>query len=441
MKTEKKVFICSNSEYLNTYLLNKLVKNFILNKNNKYIYGRSKYDVNTKIVGFNNFNSAIDNCELLFNQENLILIVINSFYFEKSLNFILQLLEINKNIVLCLIKDRRVLININLLQRYFDINVFEINLEEFDDELFYNQISNEHVSTYSILYNDVEKEISNLYELLPSLESKKYILLKLLEGDKNIVKNSNENVLTVEVNEYLRETNFEKNCELINKKINSVSEFVSYQAIRYFDTKKDSLINKFIILPVVMINLFLKIFIISFAFKELYFNLFKLNIYITAILLFISYFIFNLILFIKKILLKESKYYYSIILNTDWMFNIFSTSSEKMLKIFSSLDIFNVLTLLILLMHGYMKTLDLSFLLYLIYFLGIIIYLTSNKILVELDYFKQKKLFVSIEYIKKIRFWEITYYFIKLNLIDILKKSSLMTIIVLLTKWFLSFCK
>ncbi len=441
MKTEKKVFICSNSEYLNTYLLNKLVKNFILNKNNKYIYGRSKYDVNTKIVGFNNFNSAIDNCELLFNQENLILIVINSFYFEKSLNFILQLLEINKNIVLCLIKDRRVLININLLQRYFDINVFEINLEEFDDELFYNQISNEHVSTYSILYNDVEKEISNLYELLPSLESKKYILLKLLEGDKNIVKNSNENVLTVEVNEYLRETNFEKNCELINKKINSVSEFVSYQAIRYFDTKKDSLINKFIILPVVMINLFLKIFIISFAFKELYFNLFKLNIYITAILLFISYFIFNLILFIKKILLKESKYYYSIILNTDWMFNIFSTSSEKMLKIFSSLDIFNVLTLLILLMHGYMKTLDLSFLLYLIYFLGIIIYLTINKILVELDYFKQKKLFVSIEYIKKIRFWEITYYFIKLNLIDILKKSSLMTIIVLLTKWFLSFCK
>lgn len=441
MKTEKKVFICSNSEYLNTYLLNKLVKNFILNKNNKYIYGRSKYDVNTKIVGFNNFNSAIDNCELLFNQENLILIVINSFYFEKSLNFILQLLEINKNIVLCLIKDRRVLININLLQRYFDINVFEINLEEFDDELFYNQISNEHVSTYSILYNDVEKEISNLYELLPSLESKKYILLKLLEGDKNIVKNSNENVLTVEVNEYLRETNFEKNCELINKKINSVSEFVSYQAIRYFDTKKDSLINKFIILPVVMINLFLKIFIISFAFKELYFNLFKLNIYITAILLFISYFIFNLILFIKKILLKESKYYYSIILNTDWMFNIFSTSSEKMLKIFSSLDIFNVLTLLILLMHGYMKTLDLSFLLYLIYFLGIIIYLTINKILVELDYFKQKKLFVSIEYIKKIKFWEITYYFIKLNLIDILKKSSLMTIIVLLTKWFLSFCK
>lgn len=441
MKTEKKVFICSNSEYLNTYLLNKLVKNFILNKNNKYIYGRSKYDVNTKIVGFNNFNSAIDNCELLFNQENLILIVINSFYFEKSLNFILQLLEINKNIVLCLIKDRRVLININLLQRYFDINVFEINLEEFDDELFYNQISNEHVSTYSILYNDVEKEISNLYELLPSLESKKYILLKLLEGDKNIVKNSNENVLTVEVNEYLRETNFEKNCELINKKINSVSEFVSYQAIRYFDTKKDSLINKFIILPVVMINLFLKIFIISFAFKELYFNLFKLNIYITVILLFISYFIFNLILFIKKILLKESKYYYSIILNTDWMFNIFSTSSEKMLKIFSSLDIFNVLTLLILLMHGYMKTLDLSFLLYLIYFLGIIIYLTINKILVELDYFKQKKLFVSIEYIKKIKFWEITYYFIKLNLIDILKKSSLMTIIVLLTKWFLSFCK
>ncbi len=259
---------------------------------------------------------------ILFDNAYKNVIVVDSCFLERNLNLVLQMLEINKKIILCLnfideLDSKNIEIDKEKLSTLLDLPVIMCSAKNkigIDDLI--NNFDVEKSSSYSINYGKKVEEILNKFIPLIGLDAiyninKRFIALKLLEGDKSIVKSIyiryGVDILSKEVNEFLRDINFEEMRRIIAIEVNNESKRISLEVIKYLNkdiNQTSRKIDKIITSKRWGIPLFLLIFTII-----LYLTI-VLTSYFSQFLNFIFHFIENK-LYEIFIYLKVVKYIYN----------------------------------------------------------------------------------------------------------------------------------
>lgn len=158
---------------------------------------------------------------LLFEQYEKIIYVIDSSNIEKNLHLLLQILEINKNIILCLnmideLDSKGIKVDDKRLSEILGIKVIKcsasknIGIKELIDSLDKPSISN-----YNYIYDyNIEKGISDIFDFLSHQFKSRFIALSLLEKDKTLVDSINTkykvNILNKDIQNYLMSVNSEE---------------------------------------------------------------------------------------------------------------------------------------------------------------------------------------------------------------------------------------
>lgn len=192
------------------------------------------------------------------------IIIIDPCFLEKNLNLVFQLLEINKNVILCLnfideLNNKNIEINVKKLSEVLDIPIVMCSAK---DNIGINDLIKnldiEKKSSYSINYGKKVETLLNEFIPLIGLDAiyninKRFVALKLLEGDKSLVKSIffryGIDILSKEVNEFLRNINFEEIRKEVAIAINNESKIVALKTIKYPSkdiSEKDKKIDKII---------------------------------------------------------------------------------------------------------------------------------------------------------------------------------------------------
>ena len=172
---------------------------------------------------------------LLFEKYEKIIYVINATTLEKNLNLLLQILQFNRNIIVCLnmmddVEKLNIKINVDKLSTILSLPVIRYSprnkegIEELKNQLNYNVYSN-----FKIIYDEkLENKIKSLNDVLEFDLKSKYVSIKILEKDKSIIekisKIYNKDILSEEVKNVLMTVNAEKIFDHESKLINKISK-------------------------------------------------------------------------------------------------------------------------------------------------------------------------------------------------------------------------
>lgn len=256
MNNEKIVLLCGNPNVGKTSIFNRLTskKEHVGNWTGKTVSlanGNLKNDKNIKIIDLPGTYSLLGVSDeeiiardaILFTNAYKNVIVINPCFLERNLNLVLQILEMNKNVILCLnfkdeLEKNNIEVNVNLLEAILDVDIVTVSSRDNNNfEELIEKINNDRLSNFEIYYEGLEEKIEELSLLLPNGINKRFISLKLLEGDKSIVESlkfiKNIDVLTEKVNDYLRNINFDEVKDILSNKLNEVCESISKKVINY----------------------------------------------------------------------------------------------------------------------------------------------------------------------------------------------------------------
>lgn len=263
---------------------------------------------------------------ILFDKIYKNVIVVDSCLLERNLNLVLQILEINKNVIICLnlideMKENNIEINVQKLKEILKVPIVlcsgkkNIGIEELIESFENKEISNLSLNYGEKVENLIEEFIpliglDAIYEI-----NKRFIALKLLEGDKSIVTSIYDrygiNILSKEVNDFLRYVNFEEIRKIISTKINDECLRITQEVVKYNnqDINRKSrkidkiLTSKYFGIPLSIVMLFI-IFYITITLAnypsellEMGFNFIEDNVFKLSLLLKIPNFIYEPIIF------------------------------------------------------------------------------------------------------------------------------------------------
>lgn len=171
------------------------------------------------------------------------IIVSDACSLERNLNLIFQILEVNKNTILCLnqcdlAKKKNINIDVKKLKELLGIEVVLCSAKNKIgiDELV-NSIESNKLSTFELNYSSLEDDILELSSMLDDFGlniNTRFVSLRLLEGDKSIVKSIKDrfdvNILNDKINAFLRNQNFDNNmdkiCFELNRKASEIYKSV-----------------------------------------------------------------------------------------------------------------------------------------------------------------------------------------------------------------------
>lgn len=134
---------------------------------------------------------------ICFEDTEKIVIVCDATSIERNLLIVIQTLEVRKNVVLCInlldeAKNNGININLQKIGEYLDVEVVGVTAtkKEGIPTLIQNIKNNKKCSNYNIKYDDTIENVINIAEKsLLNVDTKsinkRWICLKLLEGDKN----------------------------------------------------------------------------------------------------------------------------------------------------------------------------------------------------------------------------------------------------------------
>lgn len=313
---------------------------------------------------------------ILFDNPFKIIIVVEPYFLEINLNLILQILEINDKILVILnmsdnINVNNIIFDVNYFFNKLNIPILIYNENNFEIKELLNEIEKDKESIFTLSYNSYLEDIINKFIPLIRLESiyninKRYIALKLLEGDKTIVESINIrygiNIINKEVNDYLRNINFEEIHKIVSFKLNEESEKIAKSTVKYLNINNSKKIDKVItskpigiIFSILLIFLIFFITLISLKYTFNVFNIFfksiesilykialfcniNKNIYELIILgmfrtisIVISTIFPSMIIFYSLFaLLKESGFLPRLIFNFDKIFNFFKLNGKQL---------------------------------------------------------------------------------------------------------------
>lgn len=180
------------------------------------------------------------------------IVVCDACLLERNFNLLLQILEVNNNVILCLnqsdlARKKGIKIDVNKLEKILGIRVVLCSAKKNEgvDELL-NYIYKENENYFSLKYPDLENDILKLEELLKITNLKlntRFVALRLLEGDKNIIKSIkdkfNVDILTEEVNDFLRDKKFNKNNDIISCELNKIAERIFNKVVQVRENHDD----------------------------------------------------------------------------------------------------------------------------------------------------------------------------------------------------------
>lgn len=187
---------------------------------------------------------------ILFDNTHKNIIVIDSCFLEKNLNLVFQILEMNKNVLLCLnfideLNNKKIEINTEKLSELLDVPVIMCSAK---NNIGINDLIKsfdiEKNSSYFLNYGGKIESLLNDFIPLIGLDAiydinKRFVALKLLEGDKSIVKSIYSrygiDILSKEVNEFLRNINFEEIRKEVAIIINNECKTVASKTIKYLN--------------------------------------------------------------------------------------------------------------------------------------------------------------------------------------------------------------
>ena len=192
---------------------------------------------------------------LLFSEYEKIIYVMDSSNIERNMNLLLQILEINKNVIVCLnmideLDSKGISVDSDLLSDILGVEVIKCSTKNkigINDLL--DALESDRVSNFNFLYNlDIENNVHDVLELIDFKFKNKFIALSLLEKNKSIVKSIkdkfNIDINTNKINEYLMNINSEYISDNICYKINDLSKEISNRVVNRTKEKKISFLDK-----------------------------------------------------------------------------------------------------------------------------------------------------------------------------------------------------
>lgn len=237
---------------------------------------------------------------MYFTEYEKIIYVCDASNLEKNLNLLLQISEINKNIILCLnmvdeLKSKQINIDVDLLKKILGIEVIECSTKSnIGIDTLLLSLDKHSYLNYNIIYNDeIEKHISNIINYLDEPYKNRFIAIKILERDLNIIeaiqKINGDNIINENIKKYIMSINSEEIADNISIIINNFSKDICNKIVKK-NKKKDVnkldkiLTSKIYAVPLMLLMLFM-IFLITIVLanypSELLSNLF---IYIEKLL-------------------------------------------------------------------------------------------------------------------------------------------------------------
>ena len=192
---------------------------------------------------------------LLFEQYEKIIYVMDSSNIEKNLHLLLQILEINKNIILCLnmvdeLDIKGIKINDKKLSEILDIKVIRcsasknIGIKELIESL-----DEESKSSYNYIYDyNIEKGISDIFEYLTNQFKSRFIALKLLEKDITLVDSIKTkykiDIIDKDIQNYLMHVNSEEISDSVSNLLNNISKNIYNEVVEISKEKEIGTIDK-----------------------------------------------------------------------------------------------------------------------------------------------------------------------------------------------------
>lgn len=212
---------------------------------------------------------------LLFEDYEKIIYVCDASNLDKNLNLLLQILDINKNVILCLnmideINNKGIYIDTSKLSNILNIPVIctsvrnKIGIHE-----LINTLDSDLVCNYNINYTvDIEYKINEISKLIEVPFNNRFISLKVLERDNDLIKEFNNryniNIINDEVRRYLYNIDSEYISDCVSFKINSLSNKISSFVYKRNKEKEVSKLDKLISSKYVGIPLFIFMMFIIF---------------------------------------------------------------------------------------------------------------------------------------------------------------------------------
>lgn len=192
---------------------------------------------------------------LLFEQYEKIIYVMDSSNIEKNLHLLLQILEINKNIILCLnmvdeLDIKGIKINDKKLSEILGIKVIRcstsknIGIKELIESL-----DEESKSSYNYIYDyNIEKGISDIFEYLTNQFKSRFIALKLLEKDITLVDSIKTkykiDIIDKDIQNYLMNVNSEEISDSVSNLLNNISKNIYNEVVEISKEKEIGTIDK-----------------------------------------------------------------------------------------------------------------------------------------------------------------------------------------------------
>ena len=212
---------------------------------------------------------------LLFEDYEKIIYVCDASNIEKSLLLLLQILEINNNVILCLnmvdeLNKKNIVLDVKKLERILNIPCIMFSAKEKNGvnkllDLLDDSYSSNYVFNYS---SYIEEKINEISLLIQEPFNSKFICYKVLERDNNLIKEINDrydiNIINDDVKKYLSTINSEFISDEISIKLNNLSNKISYKVIKRKSIKKISFIDKIFSSKILALPLFILLIFILF---------------------------------------------------------------------------------------------------------------------------------------------------------------------------------
>lgn len=189
---------------------------------------------------------------LLFDDYEKIIYVCDASSIEKNLNLLLQILQINRNVILCInmideVEEKGIKIDYKKLESILNIKIIKCSTKnKIGINELINSLSEDTYSNYNFYYSEcLEEKISKVESLLPKYFNNRFIAIKVLENDTSLVDYIYErygiNIIDKELSYYLRSINSEEVSNEISIKLNSISSSISKETINVKDKEMSKL--------------------------------------------------------------------------------------------------------------------------------------------------------------------------------------------------------
>lgn len=198
---------------------------------------------------------AITKNTLLFENYKKVIYVSDGTNLEKNLYLLLQILQITKEVILCInmvdiLEIKNIKIDTEKLSEILGIKVIRCStFKNIGFKELIESLDAESYSLFSYTYSkEIEEHIYNISKLLPDYFNDRYISLSVLSKDKNIVEVIKEkygiDIINKGVNDYLMSINGEDISDEISLTINKLSKEI-INKVYLNNSKGNNILDKF----------------------------------------------------------------------------------------------------------------------------------------------------------------------------------------------------